>query len=68
MAYGTSFICKQQQEAICWDGNACTESACIHKEKLWMRMGVCKLVLLKNEVTYNWVMDHNTLKNYSTSG
>lgn len=31
-------------------------------------MGVCKLVLLKNEVTYNWVMDHNTLKNYSTSG
>lgn len=26
-------------------------------------MGIYKLVLLKNEVAYNWVMDHNTLKN-----
>lgn len=38
------------------------------KKPMWMRTGICKLVLLKNEVAYNWVMDHNTLKNYGTSG
>lgn len=52
-----------------WEENACTESVCIHKKTpMWMCTGICKLVLLKNEVAYNWVMDHNTLKNYGTSG
>lgn len=50
-------------------GRKCMYWECFHSQKImWMCMGLWKLVRLKNEVAYNWVTDHNTPKNYSTSG
>lgn len=37
-------------------------------KELWLCVGTCELVLLKKEAAYNWVTDHNTLKNCGTLG
>lgn len=68
MAYGTQFICKQGQETMFWEGSAGTESVFAFTKELWLCVGTCELLLLKNEAAHNWVMDHNTLKNCGASG
>lgn len=67
MAYRTQLICKQGQKECFGKALQLLRVFAFTKE-LWLCVGTCELVLLKKEAAYNWVMDHNTLKNCGTLG